>query len=449
MSGHVPGAIVPGAIIGGKYKIERQIARGGQGTVFEATHIRLRQLVAIKFPHVDDQPGGQRAERLFREARAAFRLRSAHVARVIDVDMIDGAPFIVMEYLRGIDLKMLIESRGPLPCHEAVGLVIQACEGVAEAHDLGIVHRDLKPSNLFLEDRADGAPVVKVLDFGLSKSVAPSMASGEEADLTEPLVMLGSPRYMSPEQARDPRRADERSDIWSLGLILHELLTGRPAFRARTKADVLALVLLKNPTPVSLLRPDLPPGIERVVLRCLQKAPEHRFTSVRNLMTELGPFAQPAVARTAEMNAGPPPVLRRRHPVKIGAALLAGALLVGWGIHRRRQPAVRAPLASGQVAPSLPRSIAAEASAHVPPPALLACRLGDPRPAVAAVPTVRPAPPSPMAAPAAASAARARGHRRLRGEHQQSAASRQPKGRAVDPPRKDSPEIDDPLDGRK
>ena len=161
----------------GSTRSTREIASGGQGTVFEATHIRLRQKVAIKFLHVHRAQVGQRTERLFREARAAFRVRSEHVARVIDVDMIDGAPFIVMEYLRGIDLKMLIESRGPLPCHEAVGLVLQACDGVAEAHDLGIVHRDLKPSNLFLEERPDGAPVVKVLDFGLSKTIGRSSAA--------------------------------------------------------------------------------------------------------------------------------------------------------------------------------------------------------------------------------------------------------------------------------
>ena len=326
MSSHVPGAVVPGTIIGGKYKIEREIASGGQGTVFEATHIRLRQKVAIKFLHVHRAQAGQRTERLFREARAAFRVRSEHVARVIDVDMIDDAPFIVMEYLRGIDLKVLIESRGALACHEAVGLLLQACEGVAEAHDLGIVHRDLKPSNLFLEERPDGAPVVKVLDFGLSKSIGTSSAPQEDLDLTEPLVLLGSPRYMSPEQARDPRQADERSDIWALGLILHELLTGRPAFRARTKADVLALVLMKNPTPVSLLRPDLPPGIERVILRCLQKAPEHRFNSVRHLMAELAPFA----VVSAPGGSRAPAVEQRRRASRLrlplGAALLGAAV---------------------------------------------------------------------------------------------------------------------------
>jgi len=253
MRAGVPKGVFPGAMIGDKYRIERLIASGGQGVVVEATHLRLRQLVAIKFAHVDahDASEAERHERLFREARAAFRLRSEHVARVIDVDLVEGSPFIVMEFLRGTDLKALIEARGPLPCEEAVGLILQACEGLAEAHDLGLVHRDLKPSNLFLVEGPSSPPLLKILDFGLAKQLTSAAPGADDPDLTEPLIMLGSPRYMSPEQARDPRQTDVRTDIWSLGLVLQELLTGRPVFRARNKADVLALVLLKNPTPVS------------------------------------------------------------------------------------------------------------------------------------------------------------------------------------------------------
>lgn len=430
MSSHVPGAFVPGAIIGAKYRIDREIASGGQGTVFEATHIRLRQKVAIKFLHAHRAQVGQRTERLFREARAAFRVRSEHVARVIDVDTIDGASFIVMEYLRGIDLKTLIETRGPLPCREAVDLWLQACEGVAEAHDLGIVHRDLKPSNLFLAERADGAPVVKVLDFGLSKSIGTSSGPQEDLDLTEPLVLLGSPRYMSPEQARDPRQADERSDIWSLGLILHELLTGRPAFRARTKADVLALVLLKNPTPVSLLRPDLPPGIERVILRCLQKAPEHRFTSVRHLMQELAPFAvgsAPAASRAIAVEQRP----RGTRPLSlaIGAALLGAAVLVGWRVHVRGVRSAFATDAGRTTVATLPAPIPVwpkEApSLSLPPPSS-----STPLPAV----------PTPAAPLVASSTPSPRRH-----EHRRARAKVGP----TEPAHTDADEIDDPLDGRK
>jgi serine/threonine protein kinase len=288
-----PKAIVAGAIIGGKYRIERELARGGQGTVVLATHLALRQSVAIKFSNLEGDGRRERMKRLVHEARAACRLRGEHVVRVIDVDVDDGMPFIVMEYLQGTTLKDLMASRGPLPVGEAVDLVLQACEGVAEAHDLGIAHRDLKPSNLFLVDRPAAGPVLKVLDFGIAKTLTPLAPDGD-LSLTAPLTLLGSPGYMSPEQARDPRQVDTRTDIWSLGLVLHELLTGRPVFDGRTRADILASVLLKDPTPISLLRPDVPLEIERVIQRCLQKLPEYRFSSVRDLAAHLLPFVSPA-----------------------------------------------------------------------------------------------------------------------------------------------------------
>jgi len=306
--------IFSGAIIGGKYRVERVLASGGQGTVVEATHLRLRHPVAIKFPHVDEAHPDDRWGRLFREARAAVRLRGEHVARVMDVDVVDGAPFIVMEYLRGIDLQSSLERRGPLPLCEAVGLLLQACDGLAEAHDLGIVHRDLKPSNLFLVDRPGGPPLLKVLDFGLAKSLGPRVANVDDPDLTEPLLVLGTPRYMSPEQARDSRAVDLRTDIWSLGVILQEMLTGRPVFRARNRADVIAQVLLKNPTPITLLRPGTPPELEHVLLRCLQKAPEHRFSSARELAAALAPFAPSWAAPVVARLAAKPPLVSTELP---------------------------------------------------------------------------------------------------------------------------------------
>jgi len=284
-------AFEPGTIIAGKYKVEGILAAGGQATVAKAMHLRLNRPVAIKFPH-DGEPIAEITTELFiREARATFQLRSEHIARVIDVDVEAKAPFIVMEYLEGCDLKQLLARRGALPFQEAIGLMLQAIDGLAEAHDAGIVHRDLKPSNLFVLQRADGTPCLKVLDFGISKGGAFSSSEGDFGDLTVPLKMLGTPRYMAPEQAVDARQATAATDVWALGLILQEMLTGTPVFRARGEADAVARLLSKEPVPISLVRPDVPAEVERLLLRCLQKAPEHRFSDIRELAEALAPFA--------------------------------------------------------------------------------------------------------------------------------------------------------------
>ncbi len=178
--------------------------------------------------------------------------------------------------------------------------MLQACEALAEAHEEGIVHRDLKPSNLFLTQRPDGTPLLKVLDFGLSKTTVLEDGTLDHSELTEPLRIIGSPRYMSPEQVRDARHADARTDVWALGAILQELLTATPVFRARTRTDVLAMVLTKSPSPLTLLRPEVPAEIEHAVLRCLQKNPEHRFRSVRELAECLAPFAPSWAALSLE-----------------------------------------------------------------------------------------------------------------------------------------------------
>jgi len=283
----------PGAIFAGKYRVERILASGGQGTIAVATHLRLHQPVALKVAHSSENLEPEAIERLFREARATFRLTSEHIARIFDVDVERGVPFIVMEYLEGRDLKALLAECGQLTCAEAVGLLVHAIDGIAEAHDAGIIHRDLKPSNLFVQQRPDGTPLLKVLDFGVSKANPAASRSDEVADLTAPLRMLGTPRYMAPEQACDARAASAASDIWALGLILQEMLTVSPVFRARNEVEELAQILTKSPTPVSLIRPDVPPEIERILLRCLQKDPEHRFADVRELAEQLAPFVPP------------------------------------------------------------------------------------------------------------------------------------------------------------
>ena len=278
-----------GDVVAGKYRIERVIGTGGMGVVVSARHIRLDEQVAIKLllPGMAERPGV--IERFVREARAASKIKSDHVVRVTDVDVLpSGAPYLVMEYLEGDDLGAYLRARGSLPVEEAAGYLLETCEAIAEAHAIGVVHRDLKPANLFLARRRDGSSRVKVLDFGISKITAGGLADGV---VTQAQVMMGSPFYMSPEQIRSTHAVDGRTDIWSLGVILYEMLTGRTPFTGEALDEVCAAVLHAEPARPRALRPDLPPELEAVVLRCLEKDAARRFSSVADLAAALAPFA--------------------------------------------------------------------------------------------------------------------------------------------------------------
>jgi serine/threonine-protein kinase len=282
-----------GDVIGGKYRVEREIGQGGVGRVVQARHLELQLTVAIKILLHDE---AEQVARFMREARASVRLRGEHVAKVTDVGRLtDGAPYMVMEFLEGENLGSVTE-RGPLSIEDATTYFLQTCEGVAEAHALGIVHRDIKPANLFLTQSARGRPLVKVLDFGIAKGGA---AAGEDVRLTGELAVFGSPPYMSPEQVRASRDVDCRSDIWSLGVSLYELLTGRVPFEGETAQDICAQVLTAEPPPMGRWKRAMPEGLERVVARCLAKSPAERFQSVWELAVAVEPFA-PSAARNAE-----------------------------------------------------------------------------------------------------------------------------------------------------
>lgn len=276
--------IRPGDVIQGKYRVERVIGRGGMGVVVAARHVQLGSTVAIKLFAPDGwAPDDPAAERFAREARTAVRLRSEKSARVLDVDSLpDGTPFIVMEYLVGKDLGTVLAERGALPEAEAVGYILQSCEAVAEAHALGIVHRDLKPQNLFLTEASDGSPMVKVLDFGVAKWNEPSASV-----LTITAKAMGTPAYMSPEQMRTPKEVDARSDVWSLGVCLYELLTGVLPFQAETVQAVCAVVLTETPRALREVRPELSPDVAAVVMQCLEKRPQNRYQSVIELAEAL------------------------------------------------------------------------------------------------------------------------------------------------------------------
>jgi serine/threonine protein kinase len=270
----------PGGLVGDKYRIERVVGEGGMGIVVAATHVELEQPVAIKFLLPDAMRSPEAVERFLREAKVAARVKSEHVARVTDVGETTqgGVPFLVMELLEGRDLGALIDAGEPLPVDEACEIALQAAEALAEVHASGIVHRDLKPSNLFVTRRADGSPCVKLLDFGISKLTTHLDDSSIDPALTATATIMGSPSYMSPEQLKSTKEVDARTDVWSLGAVLYEAVTGKRAFRAETMVQVCALIASEEPAAPSSVRPDLPLDLERVILACLDKKAERRAT---------------------------------------------------------------------------------------------------------------------------------------------------------------------------
>ncbi|MEI7892865.1 MAG: serine/threonine-protein kinase [Myxococcales bacterium] len=274
-----------GEVVAGKYRIDRVIGSGGMGVVVQATHLQLDERVALKFLRPEAMLRPDIALRFDREARAAAKLKSEHVARVFDVGRRDdGVPYIVMEYLEGHDLADVLRLQSMLPVEEAVEYTIQACEGLAEAHARGIVHRDIKPENLFLVERALNWRMVKILDFGISKA-----ALGADA-LNVTTSIVGTPYYMSPEQLRSSRTVDHRTDIWSLGVVLFELLTGTTAFTSAEFADLVVEILERSPKALCDFREDIPAELEAVLLRCLEKDRSARFQSVAELALALMPF---------------------------------------------------------------------------------------------------------------------------------------------------------------
>ncbi len=275
-----------GTVVADKYRLERELAAGGMGRVVSARHLILDKPVAIKF--VVGAPGSEKARRRFlAEARAAQALASEHILRVYDVGFCGERPFIVMELLDGEDLEMMVREDGPLPISEAVDYVLQACIGVAEAHAAGIVHRDIKPANLFLTQTTAGDPLVKVLDFGISKVLGES----GDAETTQANTLLGSPSYMSPEQLRNPAKVDGRSDIWSLAVTLYYLLSKTYPFSGDTATEVNAAVFTERPADLRCAHAELPAALWGAISAALEKRPDDRVATIREFSATLAPFA--------------------------------------------------------------------------------------------------------------------------------------------------------------
>jgi eukaryotic-like serine/threonine-protein kinase len=388
-----PAGIEQGTILDGKYRIERLIGHGGMGFVVEATHLLLQERVAVKFPRADLLERPDAGKRFLREARAAFALRSEHVVRILDFGVAPpGSPFIVMEYLKGKTVSELFGSRGPLGFEEAVAIVLQAVRGVQAVHDAGLVHRDLKPSNLFAVAMADGRVRIKVLDFG----VATLSEGSTESEITVSGALIGSTSYMSPEQLR-AEAVDARSDVWALGIVLYELLSGQRPFSAPSNSALIAKILVDPPAPLRGLV-EVPSQMAAIVNRCLSKNPNDRYRSVEHLrraLAELVPGEDvflpaedqsTAVPLLANSTASGPvsttlaSVLRESRAATLAprrirslvTALLVGGVLLGILIARplvrsRPVPPAASPFAASSVAPPAAASGRVESSAYVAP----------------------------------------------------------------------------------
>jgi serine/threonine-protein kinase len=399
------------------------------GFVLSAQHVELETLVAVKLMSAAATIDPDHLVRFKREAKAAANIKSERVVKILDFGTLeDRTPFIVMEQLEGVSLCDLLEEGKRIEIADAVDYVIQACEGLFEAHKLGVIHRDIKPGNLFLV-RRDGAPLVKVLDFGAAKVTRDSRFAGDGGSTTSPASLIGSPRYMAPEQLRETAHLDSRIDVYALGASLYELLSGEPIFDGETVAQIFTRVLYEPPPPIARFRPDLPPGLEGVVTKALQKEPELRYQSVVELAAALLPFAPsrsaPIVDALARAKEGAPLVsvpprstspsdpsiarysqadresrangsnAPRKVPFRLAIALtlVAVALGVAWIFARPSSPSKSTPTIAERVPVATARANV-DAPSPEPPPTLIPAAVETAAVVTATAPLASTAPPS-------------------------------------------------------
>ncbi len=279
--------IEPGSIVGGRFRITRELGRGATGAVFEGRD-GAGERVAIKVLLPEWRDHEEALERFTREARVLMRLNTPHAGKLLDVGNLDAMrgdlPFLVLEYLEGMDLERLLTSQGPVPFRDAFSWAIDACDAIGEAHNLGVIHRDIKPSNLFLANMPSGQSVVKVLDFGVAAAAESSDVSPK---VTRADSLIGSPAYMSPEQMLASSEVDARTDVWSMGAALYEIITGQLPFPGQTHLQIFATAMTRPPLPLAAHLKGVPPKVEEVVFRCLEKDPGARYASMRELSSAL------------------------------------------------------------------------------------------------------------------------------------------------------------------
>lgn len=396
------GRSLVGQRIGGRYVVDDVLGRGGMGVVVSATYADLAQRVAIKVMFPEHASDATLAKRFMREAKLAAKLRSPNLVRVTDVGSLDGGePYFVMELLAGHDLHKELATRGPLPVEDAAEYVLQAATGLAELHAQGIVHRDLKNGNLFLAKTATGVEV-KVLDYGISKDPEAT------TNLTATDALMGTPSHMSPEQITTPREVDARSDIWSLGIILYELLSKSLPYdvEVSTVGELFGLVLFSDPIPLRARRADVPEALEHVVMKCLRRKPADRWENVGELAAALAPFARKdsahRVVTIARILSRPPPA-QATPPFGSGASAEPETRVAGPKRQNSKPVPAEAPTGAESAA-GLPKSsrsktlVAAFVVVAVGVGAALAMRT-TPAPAPVATPEGSPARAAPPTAP--------------------------------------------------
>jgi serine/threonine-protein kinase len=427
-----------GATLAGRYEIQRRIGEGGMGAVYEARHVVLGKRVAVKVLLEKFHERQELVARLLQEARLASAIGHENIVDVADFGTTDdGRSFIVMEFLEGESLADVVTRDAPLPVERCLRIGQQVASALSAAHDKGIVHRDVKPENVFLLRRGE-QDFVKVMDFGVSKAVRSREEGVDLLRLTRTGMVLGTPLYMSPEQARGDEDIDARADVWALGVMLYESLTGEVPFRARNYLGVISQVLTETVEPPSRLRPELaiPAAVEAVVMRAMEKDRGRRYQRMEDLKRDLDRLSagDPNVglapaegaardeADRAARRTGP-----RWHLAAAALVVVAAGLVVALGRGERRaaptagsgpvtaRARATAPAPAPRAAPPAPAAVARTAAAPPPAPPPAAVPAPDPRPPPAAHAPAEPAAGSPRARREAPSRQKAGPAGRLRG----------------------------------
>ncbi len=341
-SGEHPQLLV-GQTLGGRYRIRGILGEGGMGTVFDGEHLGLGRPVAIKVLSPAQAKKKVAVKRFQQEARAAGGIGHPNICEVYDFGLLeDGNPYLVMEKLVGQTLSERIAREGGLPFDDVVEVISQVLSGLIAAHEKGIIHRDIKPENIFLARRPGSPPIVKLLDFGVSKMMPEFQTPGDEAlELTRTGMVMGTPYYMSPEQARGERNLDGRVDVYACGVVMYEAIAGKRPFLAPNYNALLLAIINTLPRPLRELRPSTPPEVEAIIARAMARNRNDRYPSARDMLLELTPSLEMRNLRRARMlgapMAGEPLPVREESPVRAAPAQSSRASAPPSTLHSSRQ----------------------------------------------------------------------------------------------------------------